>query len=104
MLKALPAKPQNSASSGAKRPYPEPPREPQPGSGPHRPGRGRGRGGRGARGGRNNMDTPQQCRATLLEMVRHRERGSKAQLILQSVEIKAKHFQVCIVNVVSMCS
>lgn len=101
MLKALPAKPQNSASSGAKRPYPEPPREPQPGSGPHRPGRGRGR---GARGGRNNMDTPQQCRATLLEMVRHRERGSKAQLILQSVEIKAKHFQVCIVNVVSMCS
>lgn len=101
MLKALPAKPQNSASSGAKRPYPEPPREPQPGSGPHRPGRGRGR---GARGGRNNMDTPQQRRATLLAMVRHRERGNKAQLILQSVEIKAKHFQVCIVNVVSMCS
>ncbi|XP_038839165.1 nuclear fragile X mental retardation-interacting protein 1-like [Salvelinus namaycush] len=82
MLKALPAKPQNSASSGAKRLYPEPPREPQPGSGPHRPGRGRGR---GARGGRNNMDTPQQRRATLLEMLLAPDIRHERNVLLQCV-------------------
>ncbi|XP_064872746.1 FMR1-interacting protein NUFIP1-like isoform X1 [Oncorhynchus nerka] len=82
MLKALPAKPQNSASSGAKRLYPEPPREPQPGSGPHRPSRGRGR---GARGGRNNMDTPQQRRATLLEMLLAPDIRHERNVLLQCV-------------------
>ncbi|XP_041729795.2 nuclear fragile X mental retardation-interacting protein 1 isoform X2 [Coregonus clupeaformis] len=80
MLKALPAKPQNSASSGAKRLYPEPPREPQPGSGPHRPGRGG-----GARGGRNNMDTPQQRRATLLEMLLAPDVRHERNVLLQCV-------------------
>ncbi|KAJ8003343.1 hypothetical protein DPEC_G00147340 [Dallia pectoralis] len=82
MLKALPFKPQNSVSTWGKRPHPEPPCEPQHGSGPYRSERGRGRRGRG---GKNNAATPQQRRATLLEMLLAPDIRHERNVLLQCV-------------------
>ncbi|KAL1021700.1 hypothetical protein UPYG_G00016790 [Umbra pygmaea] len=84
MLNGLPANPQKSVSAGNKRPYPESPQETQRGSYTPRSDRGGRRGKRG-RGGPNNSHTPQQRRATLLEMLLAPDIRHERNVLLQCV-------------------